>query len=343
MSDLPAVQGAQYSSWEAKRIQVCVCDGGYSGVDCSGRLCPFGDDPETVCSSKQRQIQKVTLDFGLALPPLGTLVGDQLSLIFQHVDGTNYSTPSISSIFTANSGAINLMKALKSLPSFAVSDVSVANAVTGTKAEYSITFDGSSLAFTLNALAQARITTAGNTVPGNQNLFICPTDEHGSLGCTAPGCRPVYTQFRYLVQSAAAVVSVSSTAILQQPTGTPVSAEWGVAVTIIISASGTYSVSSTVFGVAGLSIPEQPLPPVTLRQNIPLVYGLVVDFHAATTGTYYIKWRLPTCAVTEVQPAGVGFEQLECSRRGQCDRKLGACKCFQGYSGANCGSQSIIV
>jgi hypothetical protein len=343
MSDLPAVQGAQYDSWESKRLQVCVCDGGYSGVDCSERLCPFGDDPETICSANQRQIQKITLDFGLALPPLGVLVGEELSLIFQHADGSNYSTPTATSIFTANTGATHLAKSLKSLPAFAISDVSVSNAVTATKAEYAITFDGASLAFTLNALAKARLTSAGNTVPGNQNLFMCPADEYGSLGCTAPGCRPLYAQLRYLLQSAAAVVSVSSSAILQQPAGTPVAAEWGVAVTIVISATGTYSVSSTVYGVAGLAIAEQPLPPVALRQNVPLVYGLVVDFNAATTGTYYIKWRLPTCAVAELQAAGVGFEQLECSRRGQCDRKLGACKCFQGYSGANCGSQSIVV
>jgi hypothetical protein len=104
MSDLPAVQGAQYDSWESKRLQVCVCDGGYSGVDCSERLCPFGDDPETICSANQRQIQKITLDFGLALPPLGVLVGEELSLIFQHADGSNYSTPTATSIFTANTG-----------------------------------------------------------------------------------------------------------------------------------------------------------------------------------------------------------------------------------------------
>jgi hypothetical protein len=343
MSDLPAVQGAQYDSWEAKRLQVCVCDGGYSGVDCSERLCPFGDDPETICASDTRQVQTVKLDFGVALPPLGVLVGDELSLIFQHVDGSNYSTPAAGAIFTSGTGATNLAKALKSLPGFAISDVSVSNTVATTKAEYAITFDGSSLAFTLNALAKARLTSSGNTVPGNQNLFICPADEHGSLGCTTPGCRPLVAQLRYLLQSAAAVVSVSLSAILQQPAGTAVAAEWGVAVTIVISASGTYSVSSTVYGVAGLSIAEQPLPPVSLRSNVPLVYGLVVDFNAATTGTYYIKWHLPICTVEETVPAGTGFEQLECSRRGACDRKRGECKCFSGYSGANCGSQATIV
>jgi hypothetical protein len=343
MRDLPAVQGAAYTSWETDRLQVCVCDGGFTGVDCSERLCPFGDDPETVCDTNARQIQKITLDFGLALPPLGEIVGEELSLIFQHVDGSNYSTPTAASIFTESTGAANLVKALTSLPGFAISDVIVTSTVTATKAEYEVTFDGGSLVFTLNALAMARLTSAGNTVPGNQNLFVCPTDAYGSLGCTAPGCRPVYAQLRYLRESHPAVVSVSAYSILQQPSGTPVAAEWGVAVTIVISATETYAVTSTVYGVSGAAIAEQPLPPTALRLHVPLVYGLVVDFNAPTTGTYYIKWRLPSCAVEQSQAAGVGFEQLECSRRGECDRKTGVCKCFNGYSGANCGSQSVIV
>jgi hypothetical protein len=33
--------------WDADRIFGCVCDFGYSGVDCSLRQCAFGDDPIT--------------------------------------------------------------------------------------------------------------------------------------------------------------------------------------------------------------------------------------------------------------------------------------------------------
>lgn len=47
ISELPAVSG--YSEWDAKRIQACVCDGGYFGPDCSLRLCARGDDPQTRC------------------------------------------------------------------------------------------------------------------------------------------------------------------------------------------------------------------------------------------------------------------------------------------------------
>ena len=35
--------------WDQKKSRQCVCDAGYSGVDCSERMCPKGDDPITTC------------------------------------------------------------------------------------------------------------------------------------------------------------------------------------------------------------------------------------------------------------------------------------------------------
>lgn len=33
--------------WDADKVQGCVCDTGFTGIDCSLRLCPTGDDPLT--------------------------------------------------------------------------------------------------------------------------------------------------------------------------------------------------------------------------------------------------------------------------------------------------------
>lgn len=49
------------SSWDTKKIQGCKCDAGYSGDDCSLRLCPLGDDPMTVSPSLDGQIWNITL------------------------------------------------------------------------------------------------------------------------------------------------------------------------------------------------------------------------------------------------------------------------------------------
>lgn len=42
---LLADQNPTYSSWDAHSTQMCVCDGGYFGADCSQRKCPQGVDP----------------------------------------------------------------------------------------------------------------------------------------------------------------------------------------------------------------------------------------------------------------------------------------------------------
>lgn len=34
-------------TWDALKIFGCLCDAGYTGYDCSLRVCPFGDDPDT--------------------------------------------------------------------------------------------------------------------------------------------------------------------------------------------------------------------------------------------------------------------------------------------------------
>ena len=44
--------GLHYNLWEADKTQVCVCDGGYFGLDCSQRQCMKNDDPLTDISTK---------------------------------------------------------------------------------------------------------------------------------------------------------------------------------------------------------------------------------------------------------------------------------------------------
>jgi EGF-like domain len=41
--------------WDADMMYGCVCDAGYSGPDCSERLCPVGDDPMTAAQIDEEQ------------------------------------------------------------------------------------------------------------------------------------------------------------------------------------------------------------------------------------------------------------------------------------------------
>jgi len=57
----PRVGGSpqgSYSLWDASKVQLCKCDGGWEGVDCSQRMCPMGNDPLT-CADRSNQVQRV--------------------------------------------------------------------------------------------------------------------------------------------------------------------------------------------------------------------------------------------------------------------------------------------
>lgn len=362
LSGLPSVS-ASYSSWEVSRLTACVCDAGYTGVDCSQRMCPFGDDPETACATTQ-QVQQVTISFG-TLPsdasyPAHLQGNDELTLGFAPATGGTVTTPRITGIFNAATGATAMTNALKATVNFAVTDVTVTSTIASdySSAVYAITFAGVSLSVALSNGASARLTTTANTNAGTNALFTCPFNADGvSMGCNEPGCSPRFNQLRIFSAPSAGLVP-SSGLILLQPAATVVAGAWGVTVTVTvatrtaIASSGatltwqTYSATSLLYGaVAGSTIDETPLPPdgTALRNRLPLMYGLFVDVDAGSiaSGTFVFKWSLPSCAVAQTVAADAAVESIECSRRGVCDRTSGVCKCFAGYHGSVCGMQSV--
>lgn len=120
------------------------------------------------------------------------------------------------------------------------------------------------------------------------------------------------------------------------------------------SAGLTYAfVGTTVWGSpavdAAAFVAVAPVPPVGLRKGVAGPYGLLVDFDDEDSvltlgvGTYPISWTLPTCTVVQTAAADAQLEKAECSNRGVCDRTLGQCACFAGYSGSQCSQQTIVI
>jgi len=371
MSELPKVQQAGYSSWELKRLSKCICDGGYTGGDCSLRVCAFGDDPETVCDYDGRQVQRLTLDF--VTDPTGTgsldldYANDQFALIFTTASGKNYTTPMIDDIWGSNqASANNIRNALRTLPEFAVMDVDVSYSGPSNPGHLSVSYD---------------ITFTGATNAGNEVLMSCPFNSLGSTGCPAPGCRPKFGQLRiFQVPSMPAAVQVSDLTVLRQPKPLGTAAAdndeatpnvFGVETTLVINKYSilgqegviyTYKfVSTKVYGqsvdasgtVHADTVPETPIPPAALRTSVPGPYGLLVDFGSdmqlgvdfAGNGpfTYNFAWRLPQCTVEQVRASAPDLEKAECSNRGLCNRQTGECMCFSGYAGYSCSQQTISV
>lgn len=370
LAELPKVQQAGYASWELKRVQKCLCDGGYTGADCSLRICPFGDDPETICSYAQRHVQTLTLDF--VTDPTGTgnpdvdLGTDQFAMIFTTASGKNFTTPMIDDIWEGTTdAATNIRNALRTLPEFAIVDVAVSSTPTSAQS-LSVSYD---------------ITFTGSTNTGDEILMSCPYNSLGSTGCPAPGCRPKFNQLRiFEVPYLPPAVQVSSLAVLQQPKplGTGVGENdattpnvFGVESTLVVNkytVPGTtdlvytykfvntkvYGQSSDLTGVnVATTIEETPVPPTSLRKAVPGPYGLLVDFGTDTqlgidfsgTGpwTYTFAWRLPTCSVVVKTAAAKDLEKAECSNRGLCNRETGECECFTGYAGYSCSQQTVYV
>jgi hypothetical protein len=358
--------------WEGDQVQVCVCDGGFIGPDCSQRVCPFGDDPETVCEDTYRQVQEVTIDFGTL--PGGSLEEaygkDDIILVFRDTFGRNHTTRRISNILRPGSGQESLVASLTSLSAFAISELEVSGTGTATtpQVSYRITFDGRKFEYTISVDADgvlhkvpvAAQTVSGNTVPGNQALLQCVTMPNSKYlgGCSGPGCSPLFKQPRILDIPAGAPVRMSDHVVLQQKEPATASlanvpGAWGTTVRVTIydkdiNGMQWYSVSSTLFGSEqGDSLSFTPIPPAELRKEVNLMYGLAVDFDDGpkylTPGTYVFRWRLATCSSRVARPASFQYELAECSNRGICDRQRGLCRCFHSFYGANCGQQSVII
>jgi hypothetical protein len=109
MQDMPFYPRGTLS-WGESTLMGCVCDGGYTGPDCSLRFCPNGDDPATVCDQTQILEQVQQLDFALTGVDLHAInsaataaevifVGQEFSLSFKTPQNVNYTTKAIAGVW----------------------------------------------------------------------------------------------------------------------------------------------------------------------------------------------------------------------------------------------------
>jgi len=128
--------------WSANKFQHCKCDYGWDAADCSRRVCPFGDDPETTCEDEiEYDIQ--------TLECTGLSLGDDswIALNFQDQFNGFFTTyPIRISDATASSGeelassaADAIQVALEALPNFAIPSVQVTPTGTSTSTSTSST------------------------------------------------------------------------------------------------------------------------------------------------------------------------------------------------------------
>jgi len=175
----PAAGGASgriFTSWEAKKHQVCKCDPYWHGVDCSERDCPKGDDPLTTTATAN-EVQTITLSDGddtstNAMTGFFTLTfKDKFNGVWttRPIKGFDGDAAVAATGPAKIRQAKDMELALNGLPNQVIQGLTVSAAVAATfKTAYTVTF-------------------SGEYNSGPQNALIC-----NFAGCNVDGCQPRY-------------------------------------------------------------------------------------------------------------------------------------------------------
>lgn len=173
------LNGYQYHStnkynsqfWDQDRSQQCVCDRGFTGFDCSQRVCAYGDNPHSNCREGAAD------DFQLVYMAVdNTNKDDFFTLKMRDMFGGTYTTRPINAHKCTVAGPCNEVQyALMELPNFAVPEVEVDLIDVGLTAgerAYLIHFKDSANA-------------------GKQNTLGCETASNPNVDGAAPKYNPV--------------------------------------------------------------------------------------------------------------------------------------------------------
>lgn len=139
------VNELQAQIWDYNKTRQCVCDPGYEGYDCSGRICPRGDDPLTDCDNREG-----SSDFASEVPHIQELTFAQVKdvnagyfvLNFEDKNHKTYTTkpillhstenldpsaPSAADLALLDETARQIQEALMELPNFVIPNVRVSH------------------------------------------------------------------------------------------------------------------------------------------------------------------------------------------------------------------------
>jgi len=125
-----------YALWDADMTMGCTCDAGYSGVDCSSRVCAYGIDPLYVDDESTARVYTAT--YNLA----GTAMSGTYAIKFYDVFGENWVTEPI--VADAATDCQIVVDTLEALPNTVIPDGSVmCSATLGADSNtYELTFTG---------------------------------------------------------------------------------------------------------------------------------------------------------------------------------------------------------
>jgi len=359
----------QKPNWDSGKVRMCVCEPGYTDIDCSRRMCPKGndvmDERQNLVTALKYQTQRVTLiaagalgDGKMTVTGCGAdaaytdaatdacfvdLVGKSFALTFTSKLNQSYTTkPIIVAGITANTDVAGaelatgsaVQSALHELPNYVVDDCSV----TCTYAY----LPGISKLYPSVACS---VEFTGGSVAGPQYLLEVEADKCDS-GCTPQLSSPVQLKSAQFATTGAADFKT------------------GVEDTV----DGDFTAGDATITTAGLGAKlggdadptEKYILIGTEVLKVTKIVGEVLDVTGGQAGTTAGD-HLDTVAIYELS-AGYGgaaapvdplsfvaetvqadYNSFECGRRGKCDYSSGECECFEGYMGDRGQTQTALI
>lgn len=330
--------GAAYASWEASRAFGCACDRGFTGADCSVRICPHGDSPYSL--SQQRKAVVVRVNTGGA----AALEAARVRFFF------NGATSDAIDLATLTAGnclarfsiagsdvALGLDAAASACRVARAGDVSAANGMPLRVGALEIAL---ALAFSSSA------------VSSQSNIFAHDGDPPpAAFGCVADAALPAALAGSIFCE--VAPLDVRALALRPDPvTGAPAALGAAVSYSLVVSDDGAFPATFVATRVEAGSppvvttFPEQVMSVGAAVAVGPAADGLFVTFGALWAHTRNAAWRVDVAvdalsAERTVRVAAPSFrEHAVCGGAGTCDGKTGVCACAAGGAGPACNSAS---
>jgi hypothetical protein len=191
----------EFNKWDSGKTRGCVCDAQFGDVDCSKRMCPYGNDVLDVRDNllvttkyQQQEIRFVSNDGTITGATAGvySMKGQTFALTFKSRLNETFTTIPIAFDATDLADFVNdVQLALLNLPNRVIDGITVTaqkgltSAAYGTDANHTSVdnADGFGDATTSRNMLTVTITFTGEAVQGPQHL-ISVEDYECSSGCT---------------------------------------------------------------------------------------------------------------------------------------------------------------
>jgi len=364
----------QKPNWDSGKVRMCVCEPGYTDIDCSRRMCPKGndvmDERQNLETSLKYQTQRVTLiaagalgDGKMTVTGCGAdaaytdaatdacfvdLVGKSFALTFTSKLNQSYTTKPIivqdiaGATPATQAGAelttsMAVQSALHELPNYVVDSCDVTCTY-----EYAVGVDA------LYPSVKCDVKFDGGSVAGPQYLLEVEADKCDS-GCTPQLSSPVQLKSAQVTAGAA-----------DFKTGSTTTADGSGAV--IADSVTTITTAAAADLGDGTNPPALPfyIQIVDEVLKVTAISGEDIDVTRGAAGTTAAEIADgatistlsagydgaspsadPLSSVAESVQAD--YNSFECGRRGKCDYSSGECECFEGYMGDRCQTQTALI